>query len=1088
MDNIEKIKLFKKLNAFIKKYYTNQLIKGIIYLIAMLSIFFIVFSTLEYFSRFNVQNRTILFWSYIIINLLIALKYILIPLLNLFRLGNTLTHKQAACIIGDHFSEINDTLLNILQLEEIGDTKNALINASIKQKTDSIKPISFNKAINLFDNKKYLKWILFPCIIIFIFMISGKEYILTESSARIINHNTFFEPKAPFQYHIINKKLEAIQYNDFTLKVRVTGNQIPSEIFIVQGKNRFKLMPLKNNEFTYNFKNISSDISFSFSAGGYKSLSYIIKAIPQPKVIHLKTTIRPPKHTGQDIRQKISTGDLIVPEGSNISWEITLQNTDECLFIVNKSIIGRTTKNKMEINKQIYNSSRYLIISKNANLTDTLAYFIKVINDKPAEISIKKVQDSTYHNFVFEGNIKDDYGTTKLNFICENDSNIIVKSINIPIDNAVEQNIFFSYDFKDLNLNSGQEVYFYFKVWDNDYVNGPKPTKSQTFQYKKPSTEELIEKKDLGNQETKKSFEKSILMSKKIEAEIKKLNKKILEKQNLGWEEKQNIKDILKKQRELEQQIKNTQNKNKNNLNNQKELNSNVIKKQEELEKLIDSILNKETKKILEEMKKIIDNPKKEKLKELLEKLDEENNNIETELERELELFKQIEFEQKTEEILNQIQKIKEDQKNLLKKTDNKKQNKSDLENKQEKIKKQTEKMNSELDKLKEKNNDLENKKNIPDTKNNQEEIQQHMQESKSSLQKNQNKKSSKSQKKALEKLEDLKKQIESIQTNNNIQAIEDMEMLRGILENLITLSFEQEKLMIKTSRTSNNSSEFIKIAQNQNKLNDDSKIIKDSLIALSKRVVQIKAIINQEISSINNQMKKTKYELEKRASKKAAERQQFVMTSANNLALMLSEILEQMQKDLDMSSNCDKPKNCNKPNPNCNKPSMSQIREAQKKINKKMQKQGKKGKGEKTSKELIELARKQEEIRNQLLELRNDIGENGKKGEIDRVIENMENNEQDIINDQITQETLDRQEEILTRLLDAESAKREQDQDINRLSNEWHLKLEEDNIKYIQYKKKKKNEEELLKTTPVNFNQFYKNKVKNYFKNAIND
>ena len=96
-------------------------------------------------------------------------------------------------------------------------SENALINASIQQKINDIKPISFGSAINYSDNKKYTKWILIPIAIILLFIISGKQYILTESSARILKHNTFFEPKAPFQYLILNPKLEVIQFEDYKL-------------------------------------------------------------------------------------------------------------------------------------------------------------------------------------------------------------------------------------------------------------------------------------------------------------------------------------------------------------------------------------------------------------------------------------------------------------------------------------------------------------------------------------------------------------------------------------------------------------------------------------------------------------------------------------------------------------------------------------------------------------------------------------------------------------------------------------------------------------------------------------------------------
>ena len=93
MNTQPKTELFKKLNTFIKRFYTNQLIKGGIYLFTVLSIFFILFSTAEHFTKFGVGNRTLLFWTYLIINTLIAIKYIVIPLLRLFRIGKTLSHK-----------------------------------------------------------------------------------------------------------------------------------------------------------------------------------------------------------------------------------------------------------------------------------------------------------------------------------------------------------------------------------------------------------------------------------------------------------------------------------------------------------------------------------------------------------------------------------------------------------------------------------------------------------------------------------------------------------------------------------------------------------------------------------------------------------------------------------------------------------------------------------------------------------------------------------------------------------------------------------------------------------------------------------
>ena len=143
MKNKSKNILFEKLNNFINKFYKNQLIKGGIITTSVFIIFFITFSIVEYFSHSGIVFRAILFWSYIFINAVVILKYIIIPLLHLYRFGVVINYKQAAKIIGKHFYEIEDKLLNILQLNELSESENDLVYASIQQKIDEIKMISF---------------------------------------------------------------------------------------------------------------------------------------------------------------------------------------------------------------------------------------------------------------------------------------------------------------------------------------------------------------------------------------------------------------------------------------------------------------------------------------------------------------------------------------------------------------------------------------------------------------------------------------------------------------------------------------------------------------------------------------------------------------------------------------------------------------------------------------------------------------------------------------------------------------------------------------------------------------------------------
>ena len=118
MKNSKEI-LFDKLNEFISKFYKNQLIRGGIYSTTILLGFFLIFSILEYYSQFNTIIRTVLFWSYVIINAYILYRFVITPLMNLNRYGKVMSMEKAATIIGKHFNDIDDKLLNVLELNQM---------------------------------------------------------------------------------------------------------------------------------------------------------------------------------------------------------------------------------------------------------------------------------------------------------------------------------------------------------------------------------------------------------------------------------------------------------------------------------------------------------------------------------------------------------------------------------------------------------------------------------------------------------------------------------------------------------------------------------------------------------------------------------------------------------------------------------------------------------------------------------------------------------------------------------------------------------------------------------------------------------
>ena len=155
--------LIEKLDQFIRKYYSNLLSRGVVSLLISCLLFVVLISVGEYYLYFPSLIR-LLFWCLFLgLNCFILVQWIIRPLLALFKLGKRLQYEDAALIIGKHFPEIDDKLLNVLQLQQLdhATTSSALLAASIDSGTPSCSPVnffcscSFNKSKICLKKRKY---------------------------------------------------------------------------------------------------------------------------------------------------------------------------------------------------------------------------------------------------------------------------------------------------------------------------------------------------------------------------------------------------------------------------------------------------------------------------------------------------------------------------------------------------------------------------------------------------------------------------------------------------------------------------------------------------------------------------------------------------------------------------------------------------------------------------------------------------------------------------------------------------------------------------------------------------------------------
>ncbi len=642
----------------------------------------------------------------------------------------------------------------------------------------------------------------------------------------------------------------------------------------------------------------------------------------------------------------------------------------------------------------------------------------------------------------------------------------------------------------------GEEIEYYFEVWDNDGVRGAKSTRSQTLIFKAPSMDELADNQEEQSENIKEKLEDSIKKTQELEKEIDDVRKELIEKKELNWQDKKKLEALLEKQKSLQEQVQEIQKDNQD-MNFQKEqydtADESILEKQRKLEELFEKVMNDEMKEMFQELEKLMEQMDQDKIREQLEKMNLSNEDLENELDRNLEIFKQLEVEKKATEIAEKLEELAKKQEELAKKTKEKEESPEDLKKEQDEIAEEFEEVQREMEELEKLNEELEDKMEMEDTQSMEEEIKEDMKDSNESLEDKKNGKAAESQEDAAEGMESLAAKMSDMAGGGGSPQAEDMDALRDLLENIIQLSFDQEEVMREFKVINRNDPKYIDHAQFQRKLKDDAQIVKDSLLALSKRVIQIEPLVNKEINLINSNMLKTIEHLSDRQTPKATENQQFVMTSFNVLALLLDEALQQMQQQMAAGTpgkgNCEKPGGFGK-----GKPSLAKMGKMQKALSERLKKMqgegkmpgpgGKGGAGSGMSKELAQMAAEQAAIRGAVEKMSQELNEDGSGNgnELKKITEEMEQNEKDLVNMKINQQTINRQEEILTRLLKSDKAQREREFD-NKRKSESARKYNKSNPEAFElYRKEREKELELLKTVPPSLMPYYKSKVNDYF------
>ena len=1032
---------------------------------------FTLFSFLEMLGHFSSSIRTVLFFVFLVLFIGSFLYLFILPLFKYFNIFRKTNYHKVADKVGRNFPSIKDDLLNAMQLVSVDNStykySDKLINAAFLRVYERIKQIKFESIVNFKKIKDYLLYfgsITIFCLALFV-LIPGFQ----AAASRLTNFTQEFIPPQRFTFYLEPGNAQITKGEDLKIAVRINGAK-PKEVNLAvkdTEQTGFELNPLKSDSlgnYEYQIKAVRNSFRYFASAEDVKSDEYFIEVIDRPVVKTLDVTINSPGYSGiPQIIQK-DNGNVSALIGSKV--EVKLSSTKE---LKNAELIfNDSVKTVLNVNDQ--NASGSFKVTKDKNyqiiLTDIngnrnsspITYSIKALSDSYPSIEIinpnKDVDLANDNRLPLFARISDDYGFTKLvlNYRLasskyQSEENNF-SSIDIPIDKKQKElDVNYIWNLSQLNLTAEDVVVYYLEIFDNDIINGPKSTKSSTFAIRVPSLDEILAKADNTHSEAQQNLKETLKEAEDLKNTLEKIDQDLKQnKREISWEEKEKIEKSLDRFEKLQDKIENTK---KELAQMQQDLQSNNLLSKETLEKymelqnLMEQFSSKEMKEAMERMQKMLQTLDRRQIQEAMKNLKFNEDAFQKSIERTINLLKRLQIEQKIDELAKRMEDLSSKQEEINKQTNENnlsdQKEKDKLSQQQNEVSKELNKADKEMDKLSELMKDLDDmpKEDMEKLKQeyDKQKNQQLSQEASQNIQQDQRALAQQQQQQLSKNMQSMNKQIQqlkqSINQKNLMQTFTDM---MKVMDNLVTLSKQQEELKNKLKDMDQiSSSSMDKESEKQNEIQDNLSKIMQSMSKLSQKTFAISPEMGKSLGDANKEMDRAMNALENRNSNLAVLSQDNAMKSINEAATMMKNSMESMmqgggQGEGGMMSLMQQ---------------LNQMSQQQMNLNNltQMLQQGQQGKlTMQQQAQLQRLAQQQELIRKSLEELNKEAKQSGEASKIPADLDHVARQMQEVVSGMNTEKLDDnliqKQERILSKLLDAQKSINERDFEKNRESN----------------------------------------------------
>ncbi len=869
---------------------------------------------------------------------------------------------------------------------------------------------------------------------------------LRSSAHRFQHPRTHFRQPPRTHLDVAPGDVQVTRHSDVQVSARISG-KIPDQVNIrwKEGEARWRdgiCDPRQEREFGYLFADVKRDIVYQVTAGGAQSPVYRIAVIDRPRVVKLRLRYQFPTYTRLDAQVIEDDGNISAVVGTAVQLEVEANKelAEAWLSLaVDKRVDLTCSGGRAEGQLMIRQDGAYsihLVDGLGNENKDPIRYRIEAIKDDPPMVQItfpgENVDLGEEMKLPLSVVAQDDFGLSRVELVSQKiregeqfSPERSVLALPRPDETRIE--LEYLWDLAGLDVIPEDVVAYHVEVWDNDRISGPKRAESRTYTVRFPSIHEILTQVQEEQSIQVVDLEDILREEQLLKDRLDQIRRELEIEDQMSWEQKKDVESALERQGEIAQelaQIAQDMDQTIQSIQEKRLASAEIMEKMHQVRELMEEVATPEMKRALEELQKALQELDPELIKQQLDRFNITQEDLLKRLDRTLSVLKRLQVEQRLDALIKKAEEMAQRLERIQEETEKVSQDAlKELAQEQENLRQDAEALPGAMTDLSEMMCQFPEMPSQELSELAQEmessEMASQMSESAQNLSRGRRRSAQICQKKAARILDQLYNGLQMMQSQMGQKMREEIaKAIKNSVRDLLDISREQEYQYAQAKGLDHESTAFGQLAEDQLHLLETTSRVAEDLYGVAQKTFFVTPQVGQALGRALSQMGQAIDALEQRKESAAAHAERAAMVSLNEAAQNLIAGLNALS--------CP----CSSSGLEAMLQQLEGMSQGQMSINTQTLGMGQQGQYSMEQRaQMARLAAEQEVLRRSLEDLLQEFGNRSEiLGRLDDLGEEMKQVVDDLSRSAVDQKTIDRQEKILSRLLDAQKSVRRRD------------------------------------------------------------